>query len=238
MVAAGADNSITPAADIYSTGLVLYEMLSGRRAFDGESLLAILHKQVNQRPAPLSALSPAVPKFLEQIVEKAIDKDTRKRYSSARDLARALENARQLPVDKVRASSSTDKVEPTGHGRRNIFLVVALTVLVLALFAMFGTRYGRDTLSRFGLFTSPGAGPGPQGNTGSLMYRFLRLRSGERKSIPIDAVLAEGDRFLMEFQSPFRAPYIYFTSIVTMDRLSGQTPMMMAHRSAWLRTNG
>lgn len=203
MAEAGADNSISPAADTYSTGLVLYEMLSGRRAFDGDSLLSILHKQVSQRPAPLSELSPAVPTVLEQIVEKAIDKDPQNRYSSAQELARDLENARQIPANKARASSVAMKNESIAQERRNKTLVAALSVLVLALVAVLSSRYGRDTLSSLGLLTSPTASPSSQGNTGLLMYRFLRVRGGERKFIPIDAVLAEGDRFLMQFQTPF-----------------------------------
>ncbi|HXH90957.1 MAG TPA: protein kinase [Thermoanaerobaculia bacterium] len=74
-------------ADIFSIGCILYEVVSGRRAFRGESTLDTLHRIVHDDPEPLSSLVPGTPHELPRIVGKALAKDPDKRYQSARELA-------------------------------------------------------------------------------------------------------------------------------------------------------
>lgn len=77
-------------SDIFSFGLVLYEMLSGRRAFPGDSPIAVLAAILNQEPAPLDG---SVPLELRDIVARCLRKSRNDRFQSARDLRAALESA-------------------------------------------------------------------------------------------------------------------------------------------------
>jgi eukaryotic-like serine/threonine-protein kinase len=70
-------------SDVYSLGMVLYEMLAGRPPFTGDSPVAIAYKQVNEHPPPPSTYNPDVPPALDRIVMRAMAKDPAARYPSA-----------------------------------------------------------------------------------------------------------------------------------------------------------
>jgi predicted Ser/Thr protein kinase len=85
----------TPASDVYSIGIMLFEMLAGRLPFDASdhSALAAMHMQ--NEPPPLHRLNPQVPLQLEQIVRKVLSKEPAGRYRSADHLGRILSAYRQ-----------------------------------------------------------------------------------------------------------------------------------------------
>ena len=74
-------------ADVYALGLTLYELLVLRPAFDGTDRLQLIEQIGRQEPARLRTLDPRIPRDLETIVMKAIEKDPRRRYPSAEALA-------------------------------------------------------------------------------------------------------------------------------------------------------
>ena len=81
-------------SDLYSIGIMLYEMLAGRVPFTGDSAVAIALKHVNDVPQPLSQLRPDIHPVLEAAVMRAIAKDPAHRYQSADEFIAALEEAR------------------------------------------------------------------------------------------------------------------------------------------------
>ena len=83
----------TPASDIYSTGVVLYEMLTGIRPFSADTSMGVLIKQVHEQPRPLRNINSAIPAPLEAVVLRALAKDTAKRYQQPDELRQALERA-------------------------------------------------------------------------------------------------------------------------------------------------
>ncbi len=86
----GLKNDCDQRSDLYSLGIVLYEMLTGFPPFDGETPLAILLKHLNQPLPPPSQADPSLPRELEEIVIKALQKEPEKRYQSADEMLAAL----------------------------------------------------------------------------------------------------------------------------------------------------
>ena len=87
-------HAVTAASDLYSIGVMLYEMLAGRLPFDGDSAVSIALKHLNEAPVPISTLRPDIDPALESVVMAALAKDPAARWQSAEDFAEALEAAR------------------------------------------------------------------------------------------------------------------------------------------------
>lgn len=77
-------------SDIYSTGVMLYEMTTGRLPFEGESPVSVAMKQINEDPERPGDIDPTVPKGLEQIILKAMSKQPERRFKSAHSMLRAI----------------------------------------------------------------------------------------------------------------------------------------------------
>jgi serine/threonine-protein kinase len=85
--AMGRASAVGPAVDIHALGSVLYEMLTGRPPFEGRSACETLQQVVSEEPTPLSRLNAQVPRDLETICLKCLQKSPARRYASAQDLA-------------------------------------------------------------------------------------------------------------------------------------------------------
>lgn len=103
--AMGQNTSVDLRTDIFTLGSILYEMLSGERAFPGDSMPQVLHAVVYEEPKPLKNIPPAV----VAVVQKAMAKDRNERYASAGEMAKALRIAyrslERKAADRSRNSS-------------------------------------------------------------------------------------------------------------------------------------
>jgi serine/threonine-protein kinase len=107
-------------SDIFSFGLVLYEMLTGKRAFDGSSPATVI-AAIMERPAP--SIGEVAPPPLDRVLRRCLEKDPENRWQNARDLKTELEWIAQTPSD-VSAS-------PSSAGRRHSLPWIAVGVLAL-----------------------------------------------------------------------------------------------------------
>jgi serine/threonine protein kinase len=81
---------VTGRSDLFSLGVVMYELLSGRRPFEAETSVAVLFKILNEEPQSLKDLRPEIPESLVNIVRRALEKDPDQRYERCLDLASHL----------------------------------------------------------------------------------------------------------------------------------------------------
>ncbi len=89
-------------ADLFAFGCVLYEMITGRRAFAGRSVADTLSRVLRDEPVPARELVPALPAQLEWLLAKCLAKDPADRYQGASDLAVDLRAAKSAPADELR----------------------------------------------------------------------------------------------------------------------------------------
>ena len=87
-------HAVTGTSDLYSIGIILYEMLTGHVPFDGDSAVTIALKQVSEPPVPPSHLNPAVTPDLENVIGRALEKEPTARYADADEFIAALEAVR------------------------------------------------------------------------------------------------------------------------------------------------
>jgi beta-lactam-binding protein with PASTA domain/predicted Ser/Thr protein kinase len=99
--------AVTAAADLYSIGVILYELLTGVVPFEGETAVAIAFKQVSAEPLAPSALNPALPPALDAVVLRALAKDPAQRFADADELIAALEHVRQMLPAPASAAATT-----------------------------------------------------------------------------------------------------------------------------------
>jgi len=139
-------------SDIYSIGIVLYEMLSGRRAFGGGSAAAVTAQIVNVDPAPLAEVAPNTPRGLQFIVGKAIAKQPAQRFADAARLSDALR--RELSVAQVVAREAAAQRSYLPLQVRLTLLMALITAIVLAIAV--GTVLSRQRAAMRGVALSSG----------------------------------------------------------------------------------
>ncbi len=129
-------------SDIFSFGIVLYEVLTGSLPFAAASAIELPHAIINDAPAALPTSLPSAAE-LQRIVEKCLAKDPRDRYQTARDLFLDLRHVQRSPV----ATDGPKAAKPIGS-RPWLPWVIAGGAIVLAVFAVLSSRPARDALPR------------------------------------------------------------------------------------------
>ena len=135
-------------SDIFSLGVMLYEMATGTRPFQGDSPLAILSSILKDVPTPLAQIRPDLPSDLDRIVRRCLAKDPGRRYQTALDVRNEMEDLqRRLSMGAV-VPSVTAAQPRAGYRHPAVAIVSGLFVLAAAAAALVWRPFGGDTGSR------------------------------------------------------------------------------------------
>jgi len=127
-------------SDIYSLGIVLYQMLAGTVPFDGESAQAVLMKQATGDPAPIRRQRREVPDKVARVLDRMLAKDPAERFQTAEELSRAIIEARPAAAGD-RIALRKRRTQPRGKGVRLAAGLAGFVILGLVLASM--VAFGR-----------------------------------------------------------------------------------------------
>jgi len=132
-------------SDIFSLGIVFYEMLTGRRPFDGDNPASVISAILRDTPRPVSERQPAVPRALARLVGRCLAKNPVDRFQSAIDLRHSLEEVKQ----DVDSGDAFPVARPTPSARRQaapryatLAIVAALGAAAAGVWLVFGREVG------------------------------------------------------------------------------------------------
>ncbi len=146
--------------DIFAFGCVLYEMLTGKKAFEGKTQASLIGAIMNIDPPPLAPVVPLAPPLLDRLVRKCLVKDSGARWQSAADLVEAL----TWSADGTAANAASEAAAAQTRRAPRIWIGVASGSLVIALASVAFLVYGRATVpephvTRLDVMTPPSSDP-------------------------------------------------------------------------------
>jgi eukaryotic-like serine/threonine-protein kinase len=124
------DKDIDVRSDIFSFGIVLYEMATGKRAFPGESPVTIIGEILHKEPKPIRESNPQVPEELQRIVVKTLEKDREDRYQTAHEL---MVDLRRLKKKEMERSQIGLPAEPAKQEKPRKWIWIGAAVVVCAV---------------------------------------------------------------------------------------------------------
>ncbi len=112
--------------DLFSFGVVLYEMATGQQAFSGSTTAVVFHSLLGEQPKPVLELNPALPRTFERIICKALEKDRAARYQSASEMLADLKTLKE--------SHRVDAGRQTERWRSSVLAAGVMAVLLLGIY--------------------------------------------------------------------------------------------------------
>src|SRR3989454_1257727 len=202
--------------DIFSFGVILYEMATGERPFQGDTTISVISSIVKDTPRSVTDINPALPRDIGRIVRRALVKDPEHRYQTVKDLGNDLEDLkRDLESGEVLASGVSREIVPVTRTSRAWVMAGGLIVAFLALAAIVGvfTRFRTSPSATVGggrlalLLSSEGEARSPAlsadgkmiayiaGDAGKVNLYISRVSGGERIRLTDDFALKDDPAF-------------------------------------------
>ena len=148
-------------SDLFSVGVMLYEMLTGERPFEGQSITTIMYKIVHENPTPPRALDSSIPPGLSAVIERALAKSPEERYQTGAELVDALDNykriattgvsvppvtvATEAPLQQATQLANVQVTSPRRSRKSWVIAFVVLAVIGLIAYGRFGKRGTSET---------------------------------------------------------------------------------------------
>lgn len=237
-------------SDLFSFGCVLYEMVTGRHAFEGKSQLSVFTAILERDPEPLRANQPLAPPMLDLLIRGCLAKDPNERVQSAHDIAMELRW-----IQSLRGAAAADAATAPASGRlwRLLAIAIAVALAALAGFLLHGTAPSAASIravinpppdTRFRL-ASDLAGP-PVLSPDGLYLAFTAIDAGGKTNLwvrPINAsdarVLPDTNDAIFPFWSPDSRSIGFFASgllrTIDINATTAQTlgPAQLGRGGAW-----
>lgn len=121
-------------SDIYSVGVMLYEMLTGKTPFDGPNPFAVMNDRLLNNPIPPREHDPSISPQLQEILYRAMERDPRNRYPNAREFARDLEHPERVGIEA--RAELTDWKRRREPWQKKAMLYAGLALIPIAIFAL------------------------------------------------------------------------------------------------------
>ncbi|HMK23926.1 MAG TPA: serine/threonine-protein kinase, partial [Terriglobales bacterium] len=138
---------LDPRSDLFSFGVVLYEMATGKKPFSGTNIVTTLDAVLHQKPAPPRSLNPAIPFELENIVGRAMEKDKAKRYQNAAEMKADLQHLKRETESGLTRTSAARITQPLrvatqtfqSGNRLQTYLLLGLSAVLITVLGAVGT---------------------------------------------------------------------------------------------------
>ncbi len=124
---------VSPAADVYALGIVMYEMLTNHLPFDGNSAVVVAMQHIQDQPEPPGQFNPNIPVVLEEIILRCIEKAPGARFSDGSHLARALEKLGDAKMGET--ASMVHQLKPH-RNHRSFESIITTSILLATLFLL------------------------------------------------------------------------------------------------------
>jgi serine/threonine protein kinase/tetratricopeptide (TPR) repeat protein len=123
-----------PRSDLFSLGVMLYEMAVGRRPFQGETFADLVSSIARDRPSDVHNERPDLPHHLGRVIRRCLEKDPERRYQSAKDVRNELQDlTKELEVEELVSATPPQQKTAARGGKRTILAVVGALVVVGAI---------------------------------------------------------------------------------------------------------